>query len=81
MALDIYGRFRLDVGQAVQEKAASATVAMARLKEIRDYIRETVAAMCRRLRTGNQVLNAGRVARTASQVLREAFQVFEDYVR
>jgi hypothetical protein len=81
MALDIYGRFRLDVGQAIHEKAPSATTALSRLKEVRDYIKETVAAACRRFRTGGQILNARRVAQMASQVLREAFQVFEDYVR
>lgn len=81
VALDIYHRFRLDVGQAIQDKAPSAETGLARLKEVRDYIKETVSAACKRLRAAGQALNARRVAQMVSQALREAFQVFEDYVR
>ena len=47
LALDVYGRFALDLGKTVQDKAPSATSALSRLKEVKDYVKQTVSAQFR----------------------------------
>lgn len=79
-ALDVFQRFELDVGKAIHDKAASATSALSRLKEVRDYVKETVAASFRELRGAGQAIDAGKVSEVVRDALRETFQVFEDYV-
>ncbi|MCP4617037.1 MAG: hypothetical protein GY844_11440 [Bradyrhizobium sp.] len=78
-AIDVARRFELDVGKHLLEKAATATVAMARLKQMRSYIAETVAASFRKLKDQGRTLTAGRVARVVQDALRETFEVFEGY--
>jgi len=81
VARDVYQRFDLDVGKTVRDKAPSASAGLARLREVRDYIRETVAGAFRRLRAVGQSLTAGRVAEVVVAALRNTFQVFEEYAR
>ena len=78
-AIDVARRFELDVGKHLLEKAASATVAMARLKQMRTYIVEAVAASFRKLKDQGRTLTAGRVARVVQDALRDTFEVFEGY--
>lgn len=80
-ALDVYNHFRLDLGKTLQEKAPSATVGLSRLKDVKDYIVQTVAASIRGARSTGQLLNAQRVAGMARRALRETFEVFEGYLR
>lgn len=72
-------RFELDVGKHLLEKAPTATVALARLKQARSYIAEAVAASFRKLRDQGRTLTAGRIARVVQAALRETFEVFEGY--
>jgi len=81
LALDVYNRFRLDVGKTVQDNAPSVAAALSRMRQIREYIRETIAARFRALRVPREALLPRRVSRIAAQALREAFHVFEDYLR
>ncbi|MCA1456996.1 hypothetical protein I6F35_27890 [Bradyrhizobium sp. BRP22] len=78
-AIDVARRFELDVGKTLLERAPTATVALARLKQMRSYIAETVAASFRKLREQGRTLTAGRVARVVQASLRETFEVFEGY--
>ncbi|WP_316205316.1 Qat anti-phage system associated protein QatB [Bradyrhizobium sp. SZCCHNS3004] len=78
-AIDVARRFELDVGKHLLEKAATATVAMARLKQMRSYIAETVAASFRKLKDQGRTLTAGRIARVVQDALRDTFEVFEGY--
>lgn len=78
-AHDVFRRFDLDVGQTIREKAPSATTALSRLKQARDYVKETVAAAFRRLREAGRVLTAGRISEVVRAALRETFDVFEGY--
>ena len=80
VALDVYNRFRLDVGKTLQEKAPSATSALSRLKEVRDYVRQTIAASFRKISSRGQALSAGRVSGMVREALRDAFDVFEGYL-
>lgn len=78
-AIDVARRFELDVGKHLLEKAPTATVAMARLKQMRAYIAETIAASFRKLKAEGRALTSGRVARVVQAALRDTFQVFEGY--
>ena len=78
-AHDVFRRFDLDVGQKIREKAPSATTALSRLKQARDYVKETVAASFRKLRDAGRTLTAGRISGVVRDALRETFEVFEGY--
>lgn len=79
VAIDVYQRAMLDIGKTIQEKAPSATVAVSRLKEVKEYIKQTVAAAFRKLRDVGQRVTAGRVGQFVRAALEEVFTVFEDY--
>jgi hypothetical protein len=78
-AHDVFRRFDLDVGQTIREKAPNPTVALSRLKEAREYVKETVAASFRKLRNVGRQLTAGHISEVVSAALRETFEVFEEY--
>lgn len=79
VAVDVFRRFDLDLGKTIRDKAPNATSGLGRLKEIREYIRETVAASFRRLRDSRQRMVVGRITQIIQSTLRETFQVFEAY--
>ena len=76
---DIYGRLVLDLGTKVIDSAPSFSAGLGRLREIRDYIRETVAASFRGLREKGVYLSKGRVSSVVREAIRETFVVFEGY--
>lgn len=78
-AIDVFRRFELDLGKTIVEKAPSAATALSRLKQVRDYVKEAVAAAFRKLRDAGRTLTAGRVSLVVRDALRETFQVFEGY--
>ena len=80
VALDVFNRFRLDVGKAIQDKAPSATEALARLGDIRDYIAESVSSQFREFRSGGGQMNRSLIPEFVSRALRQTFEVFEEYV-
>jgi len=78
IAYDLYRRFCLDVGKTIQDKAPNVRAGLSRLKEVREYIKETVAAAFKKV--GSAVtLTSRQVAKLAQNVLKEAFSVFESY--
>jgi len=78
-AHDVFRRFDLDVGQTIRDKAPNAVVALSRLKQARDYVKETVAAAFRKVRDAGRKLTAGRISEVVRTALRETFEVFEGY--
>jgi hypothetical protein len=80
VALDVFRRFMLDVGKTIQDKAPTAKAGLARLKEAKDYIKETVAAAFKKvgIPTG---LTRQKVVAFAKDALKETFAVFESYVK
>lgn len=80
VAGDVFRRIDLDIGQTIREKAPNAAAGLGRLKEVREYVRETVSASFRRLRETGQRLAAGRITQIVQSAIRETFQVFEEYV-
>jgi len=79
VAIDVYRRVQLDLGKTLQEKAPSVSTGLARLREVKDYIKQTISAAFRKLRTAGQNLTGGRVKHIARAALSETFQVFEGY--
>ena len=76
---EIFMRFDLDLGQTIREKAPSTAAALARLREVRDFIKETVAASFRKLRDAGQNLAARTIDGVVSAVIRDTFLVFASY--
>src|SRR3546814_15747350 len=76
-AHDVFRRFDLDVGQSIRERAPNVVTGLARLKQARDYVKETVAAAFRSLRDTGRALTAGRISEVVRDALRETFEVFE----
>jgi hypothetical protein len=81
VALDVFRRLHLDLGKVIQDKAPSASAAMGRLKEIRDYVKETVAASFRKLEAAGTRLVAGLVPQIVRGAMTEAIAVFEAYAQ
>lgn len=77
---DLYRRMVLDVGNAIRTKAPSPAAASARFKEVKDYIRETIAGAFRRAREAGSGLRQNNVANVVRAALEESFRVFEDYI-
>ena len=81
VALDVYIRFALDLGKTLQDKAPSVSAGLSRLKDVKDYIKQTVSARFRDLKKAGEQLGARRISEMAGQALRDTFEVFEEYVR
>lgn len=77
VALDVFQRYALDLGKTIQDKAPNPSAVLSRLKEVKEYIRETVSASFRKLKAAGQKLSAGRIAQIVQGALLDAFQVFE----
>ena len=78
--MDVFNRFELDLGKTIQEKAPSVASALSRLKEVRDFITQTVAAEFRKLATGAAALAAAKSPRSSRDALGQAIGVFEGYL-
>lgn len=79
VAGDVFRRIDLDLGKTIREKSPNAVTGLGRLKEIREYVRETVAASFRKFREAGQGLAAGKITEIVQNTLHETFQVFEGY--
>jgi hypothetical protein len=80
VALDVFRRFSLDVGKTIQDKAPTIKAGLARLKEVKDYIKETVSAAFKKVGS-TASLTASMVSTLASDALKETFSVFESYAK
>lgn len=79
VASDVFRRFELDLGKTIIGKSPNAATGVGRLKEIREYVRETVAASFRQLRNAGHKLATGLITQIVQSALQESFQVFEGY--
>lgn len=79
-AHDVFRRFDLDAGHTIREKAPNVAAGLSRLKQTREYVKETVSAAFRKLRASGQTLTGGRIAAVVRAALRETFEVFEGFV-
>lgn len=79
-AFDVFRRFELDVGQHIIKCAPTTAEGLARLKEAKDYIKETVSAAFRKLGAAGKGLTDASLASLVRNTLKEAFEVFEAYM-
>lgn len=75
-ALDVFNQFALNVGKAIQNRAPSIAAGLARLSEVKNYIKQTVAACFRDLQSAGTAPNARTVAGIVRQAIQQAFDVF-----
>jgi hypothetical protein len=80
VAFDVFRRLQLDLGKVIQDKAPTARAAMARLKEVREYVKETVAASFRKLEAAGTRLAASLVPKIVRAAMTEAIAVFQAYI-
>ncbi len=81
VAYDLSHRIELDVGKAVFEKALNYAVAVTRMEEMRQYVREKVSAAFRaRGGRGQKLTRSGATVLTA-RVLQDTMAIFEEYLR
>lgn len=79
-AHDVFRRFELDVGQHIQDCAPTVSEGLSRLKEAKDYVRQTISASFRKLREAGRSLTDADVSRVVRDALTDAFAVFEGYL-
>ena len=79
LAADVFNRIELDLGAHIQEKAPNCAAAVSRLKEIKNYVRQTVSAAFRKLVAEGAKPTAQRIAAISRQAIQDAFAVFEGY--
>jgi hypothetical protein len=79
LAIDIFNQVELNIGQAIQDNALSIATGIVRLREVKNYIRQTVSAAFRKLVKAGQILTARRMAAISRQCIQEALEVFEGY--
>lgn len=80
VAYDLTRRIELDIGLHIQDKAPNAAAAVGRIEDMKEYVRECVAAQFRLARERGQRLTRSAAASIANIVIEETFRVFEDYV-
>jgi hypothetical protein len=78
-ALDVYGRFCLDLQKTVLEKASDPATGLRRLRSIREFVVQHVTAAFRAVRDRGAPATTGNVARLTREALRETLSVFEEY--
>jgi hypothetical protein len=81
VALDVFRRFAIDLGKTIQDKVPSAALGLARLKEVKEYVKETVSAAFRRLVQSGRSVTSGKISEIVQSALLDALQVFEHYAQ
>lgn len=79
VADDVFRRIYLDLGQIIQSKAPNITTGLSRLKEIKDYVKETVAASFRKNNQSGIPLVSNQIKSIVNNAIQETFTVFEEY--
>ena len=77
-ALDIFNQLMLNIGKAIQDNIPSISSQIARLKELKNYIKQTVAAEFREARKAGGALNPRTVAGIVRKTIDRSFEVFGD---
>ena len=75
----MFRRIDLDLGKCIREKAPSTSSAFGRLKEVKNYVRETVSSAFRNLKETGQVIINNTVISIVQNAIKETCEVFEGY--
>jgi hypothetical protein len=79
VALDVFQLYVLDIGKTIQDKASTSRAVLSRLREAKNYIKQTVSAEFRKLAADGQVLSRRTVTQIVQRALLRALQVFEHF--
>ena len=77
---DIYRRAVLDIGQSIHKNAPTAREALARLEEIRHFIKESVLTCFREDAASLRNLSAQQATSLVTTITESVFRVFESYL-
>jgi hypothetical protein len=66
-ALDVYGRFCLDLKKTIMDKAPDPATALRRLRQVREFISQQVASAFRTVRERGAPATTANVARLTAQ--------------
>jgi len=80
VAFDLCHRIELDVGKAIFLKAANPAIAVKRIEEMRQYVREKISAFFRAKGKEGQGLTRSAAAVLTAGVIQDTLAVFEGYV-
>ena len=75
---DVFQRFMLDLGKHIQEKAPTYERALSCFDEVKDFIKETIAAEFRKLVDNKNNLTGSKITTIVRKALKLAFEVFEE---
>jgi hypothetical protein len=75
-ALDVFNQLELNVGKAIQNNAPNITTYLSRLREVKNYVKQTVAARFREIKKAGASLNPRTVAGIVRQAIQQTFEVF-----
>lgn len=78
-ALDVYGRFCLDLQRTIMDKSPDPATGLRRLKQVREFIAEHVAAAFRAIRERGTSATTSNVTQLTRDALQATFSVFEEY--
>lgn len=76
-AIDVFNQLALNVGKAVQDKAPSISAGLSRLREMKNYIKQAIAAQFREIRKAGGQLSSRVVATITRQAIQQTCEVFE----
>ncbi|MFF5079135.1 Qat anti-phage system associated protein QatB [Actinoplanes sp. NPDC000266] len=80
-ALDVYGRFCLDVQKTIMAKAPDPATGLRRLRQVREFISQEISAAFRSIRKRSGPTTTANVSRLTARALHQTLSVFEDYIR
>lgn len=79
MAGDVFRRIDLDLGKDIREHAPNASQGMKRLKEVKDYVKQTIFASFRKIKESGQSISSKTITDVAKKTIRDTFEIFEAY--
>ena len=79
VAADVYRRIFLDIGKKIQDAAPNAKAGLQRLRQVKEYVKETVKSSFKSIREKVGATSNDNVAKIARDSLKETFTVFEGY--
>lgn len=78
LGYDVAHRIELDVGKSIIDKAPTKGEGLERLQEMKDYVREVVAAEYAAERARNGAVGRAVIDRISRDAIQQAFEVFEE---
>jgi len=79
VAGDVFRRVDLDLGKTIRDRAPTTSDALSRLKDVKDYVKETVSAAFRDLAKAGKSLTNSLAVQIVKSAIQETCEVFEGY--